>query len=1079
MEGEVKAIEIQGIVRNRTKLGVQDGQAEDLINLRFVDGAWRASGDGRLVHTMSGTQYTQLYVHTNVYHHLLGVNSGTLYWFAEIGTDGVSFCPLDNTTDRTNWPSDMQSLPTAPVALTTVSGNVDITQTGHLLAIIDEAGDFEYVLFKTGTKEYVQIQVDANGEQYDRNLYPYGGVHFNVNSPFDPELEKCKEAIIIKTEGIQLEQDQEDSTWTFPVDIPVHDAMTAFGKATEKNLFVNPFLVCAAIRLYDGTFLYASNPVLIYPRQPSSSGRRFYDTGLADYREFTDLDEKRVSVGVIPITSNGKNTFMHHIGYCNNDVTASAGTFSKYPQGTVYNWLSEYFRDDLPSYMGGFHYESEVMSDNHSWTTIVLGSHLTCSISEELINLMKYNKDVFKSFCIFVTPEVNPYSLDVNSAIPYKVTDTSSGRTNLDGAPVFLKRKTETQLIKSLMSQPMFLLKEYKEPSVLIENPLVDLSDDEGLLQNIVQRDRLPVEAMGRITYLPKITYQYNGRLHMANYKSTPFYGYPLDFFHLHNHSVKVEDDSWFSGVLRNLTGDNDAYHQYSKSQQYITTYADLISNGAPYFVVVVHIDSKQGEQIVSRYIPAYDTTTSVDGRADFIEDLGPILAYPDSRAKQMEIYYVNTYNGEQGQPPYSAFCKYKSFDLKPHTYLNISYFANPTLKPINLSDFTVVTRPYSIAELKALADMQNIEEYYPNGLKVSSAQNPMFFPVENTYQVGSAEILALMSNAIAVGTGQTGAAPLYVFCKDGVYALFVDASGEMTYPNSRVLARDVCNNPRSVTPTDDGVVFTTDRGLMMIAGEQVQKIGAPAEGDVWQYAVQISRDYYHFLAERLTLVAELPQSLCTSKDFLTYLRGAIVNYNHNERELMVTNPAESYSYVRDRDGNWSRRDYTAVEYVNNYPTSYRVETETVSNQNVRKFYKVDEEGDNNTPLEQRKEADNQFFYLSNVIKLDSIGFKQGMRFVVRGQFTTLTKTVPGKSGQTEIVPLPLGCYVFGSYDGRKWGRLGGNEKAGSFRDIGCKVERTDMRFFRVCLAGQITGDSRIDYMEMSVKPSVLNGKIR
>ena len=143
MQGTPKAIEIKGIVRNATVIGAQDGQAEDLINLRFMDGSWRASGDGRLVHTMSGTQYSQLYVHTNVYHHLLGVNNGTLYWFAEIGTDGVSFYPLDNTTSRTNWPSDMQNLPTAPVAVTTVVGELTIEQTGHLLTIIDGVDDFE------------------------------------------------------------------------------------------------------------------------------------------------------------------------------------------------------------------------------------------------------------------------------------------------------------------------------------------------------------------------------------------------------------------------------------------------------------------------------------------------------------------------------------------------------------------------------------------------------------------------------------------------------------------------------------------------------------------------------------------------------------------------------------------------------------------------------------------------------------------------------------------------------------------------------------------------------------------------
>lgn len=364
-------------------------------------------------------------------------------------------------------------------------------------------------------------------------------------------------------------------------------------------------------------------------------------------------------------------------------------------------------------------------------------------------------------------------------------------------------------------------------------------------------------------------------------------------------------------------------------------------------------------------------------------------------------------------------------------------------------------------------------EEYFPNGMKVSKPSNPLYFPVENTYQVGSSEILAICSNAIAIGTGQTGAAPLYVFCSDGLYALFVDASGQMTYSNARVIARDVCNNPRSITPIDTGVVFTTDRGLMMIAGNEVQEIGEPAEGDVLNYAggTELTNpQHIKFAKGALTKVAELPATLCDTTDFLTYLKdGAIVSYNHNERELIVSNPTKvtvdgvtsykyPYSYIMDRERNWSRRDYTADEYVNNYPTSYRLVN--------GEFYKVDEEGDNDTPLEQRKEADNQFFYLSNIIKLGSIGFKEAHRFVVRGDFEAQTNK-------------HIGCYILGSYDGRKWAVLGGNERTGSFTDIGCKIERTDVKFFRICLAGKVTGKTRIDYMEMSTKPSVLNTKIR
>ena len=714
---------------------------------------------------------------------------------------------------------------------------------------------------------------------------------------------------------------------------------------------------------------------------------------------------------------------------------------------------------------------------------MVLGSDLVCSITQDLVDVIERNKNIFQSFCIFVTPQVNVYNFDIEYAIPYK-RDESGWIYNAIGDSVFFERKKDKDIINELMNQQFFLLKEYgKNASDLLAEPIVNISDNNELLYNLSQQERLTEESFSRIIYLPKVSYMYNSRLHIANYKSYPFFGYPIDLYHLHNHSLKKQNGTWFSGVLHNLASNNDWYNQYRKYNKTITYYSDLVDANAPYFIVKVYINSPQGEKVVTRYIQAYNPSPSENGRADFIEDLNPLLTYPDSRATKMEIFYVDNYTTEDYIDPNDvnykacAWVKMKEFLLKPHTYLNIAYYIEPEMKPIKLSSFEQVLTIYeedgttiiiskTIPELKNLAKMENAEEYYPNGLKVSKTDNPLYFPVENTYQVGSAEILALMSNTIAVGTGQTGDAPLYVFCKDGVYAQFVDASGQMAYPNARILARDVCNNPRSVTPIDAGVVFTTDRGLMMIAGEQVQEIGAPAEGDVVQFWNAGSVDYSKIATASMQQIAGLPSELCSTTDFLTYLqdkgtsgKAAIINYNHNMRELMVSNPNYPYSYVLDREGNWSRRDYTASQYVNNYPTSYRVDKNG-------HFYKVDDEGNATTSLEHRKEADNKIFYLSNVIKLDSIGFKQAYRFVVRGYF----ETMDGKN---------IACVVEGSYDGRKFRPLGYNRKSGKFRDIGCIVERTDVRFFRICLSGQVTGKTRIDYMEMSAGASMLNTKIR
>lgn len=1179
-EGTPKAIEMMGIVRNATKIGVQDGQAEDLINLRFMDGGWRASGNGRQIENMpTGTIYEQLYVHTNIYHHLLGVNNGTLYWFAEIDNDGVTFYPLDGTTDRSQWPEDKQDLPTERVALTTVTGSMWVTQTGHLLTIIDEADDFEFIVFKRNSNEYKNAELDVNGKPTDRGIYPFGHIFFNLHQDKDA----------FEEEEFDLGTDDEQ-TATLCND----HRITVLSKVVKKNKFSRPFLVVAALQLYDGSYMYASAPQLMFPSQNAAPYYKNY------YRTSSGapvkLDSSDCDWYAIPGGENG--------GYY--------GTFSKGSPWALTGRAVPQF--NFPPFCCG-----GVSQNNHSAYKMKarnIAFDLTCSV-ESVDKILKENSELFKAFCIFITPEVDFYKNEDGEIKNFKLA-SSVGAEYYEDLKVYEPNiETMDKLKYTLFHSNFYLLKKYTSATIseLMQNNIVDLQTsalDEFILETIDignSKELLDIESSARMSYLPKVTYYYNGRLHIANYKARQFDGYPIDSFILNNHSVvESKTQGGTIGEVVPLLGDSDYSYatQWNKSKRnyldYDYYFDEVYPEGAGdaairikgkgdiFASITVKVVTDSGDQYVSRYIDAFDTTNPKWWTPRFIEDLSPILSFPDQRANEMTIRFMLVSSNDA-----VVFYK-KTFTLVPHPYLNIAYFASDNLAPIALNSFSgggldydqhstldgtdgISLVPYEetgivklylkgqegvdyyVTQFGPIKPPVNIfdTEYFPNGLKVSKTDQPMFFPVENTYQVGSAEILALMSNTIAVGTGQTGDAPLYVFCKDGVYALYVDDSGQMAYPNARILARDVCNNPRSVTPIDAGVVFTTDRGLMMIAGEQVLEIGAPAEGDVVQFWNSGSVDYSKIATASMQQIADLPSELCSATDFLTYLqdkgtsgKAAIINYNHNMRELMVSNPNYPYSYVLDREGNWSRRDYTASQYVNNYPTSYRVDADG-------HFYKVDDEGDANTTLEHRKEADNKIFYLSNVIKLDSIGFKQAYRFVVRGYFETIfanremitdtiddrkiivmglsidnlgigevlrmaylhiygmdawvsvgehgevgdilaleiydaltleniTKTFrpTGMPGEyitlikTETTERPaVACVVEGSYDGRKFKPLGYNRKSGKFRDIGCIVERTDVRFFRICLSGQVTGKTRIDYMEMSAGASMLNTKIR
>lgn len=1153
------AIEIKGIVRNQTKIGVQDGTCNDLVNITFKDGSWRVSSDGKMVYKLANN-YSQLYVHTNIYHHLLGVKDNKLWWFATIEND------LETVTNLET-----------PIDICEVHGDVTIVQNGHLLTIISNGvfNNINYSIFINSNSEYKKLNVNANGEQTDRGLYPFGRVHLNLDCDYKEGRvfkDTDTNAGFIKLDDIDINyQDsgalvpKEDEETTRTAALVWHNSMlAAFKKAKDANSFTRPFIAIVAIRLYDGSYLYASNPILLNPREKYNS----YKTLYVDNKDIKEGEFKELLYqhqGVRFIGDAREYEIADKVYY--KDVE---GVQLEIKAERVPNYYSGAISISNIHPMGGnILYDKETHLES-----IVIGADLLMTLGD--LSVITDNKDVFKGISIFITKEVDIYDM---SAEGYKkggvacfgayknVTGISESRTigNVMYRPSL---RSDREIANDLINSPFYLLREYNVNellSMMNTTTLVDLSDVKynGILSTIEQQKSLTVESFGRSEFIPKTAYQYNQKLHIGNYQSKQFHGYPIDCFHLSNHNLNIESNSFaVGGVLPKVKEGED--YQYGRQkfyfaensfsnhdEEYIDKYIiSARSNGLCYASISTTIETQQGNQKVARYILPYNcNSVNSEGSildeqpfqngdvANFIEDMSPILSFPDARATKMdvEITYLRVNN---------IVKRYKSFNLTPHPYLNIAYYLKDNLQPIDIGlEFSFKSTPLEEVDGEIVVsdplsytpppiEENNIEEY-PNGMKVSAINNPFIFPYENTYQIGSAEIVALMSNAVAVGTGQTGAAPLYVFCKDGVYALMVDSTGEMTYTNARIIARDVCNNAKSVTPIDSGVVFTTDRGLMTIAGSEVVEIGSAAEGDIFEISDTTDKaKKIMFNAFTMSQLAEFPQSLVDNTDFLTYLNGAIVNYNHNERELMVSNPDKDYTYVMDRNGNWSRRAFTAKEYVNNYPTSYRID-------NAGNFYKVDAD-DNDT---------NRVYLLSNVIKLGTIAFKQAYRLVVRGYFETNSAAygkvngIPVKvvgsfidrmkdggglqmayitqygqqmwvdvnndnyvlNGQIKILDLvtneditysvvsvnsgqyfrvvksyeKIGCYVFGSYDGRQWALLGGKEKGGKFTDIGCKISHTDIRFLRICLAGKLTKDTRIDYIEVSADGSALNSKLR
>lgn len=1080
MENNSQAIEIKGIVRNQTKIGVQDGQCDDLVNLRFKDGSWRVADDGKAIKHKDGSffiekGYSQLYVHTCLnYRHLIGLNSDNkLYWFANVLEDNETFEPILN--------DDGSASPVYIGQMT--KADVKISSIGNILIVLDKGVTTNYYIFNNSLGAYKEIDfLKADDNMFDSiNVFPYGKISFSTSPDNTFIVESYQPESIdynaIWESGYNNRVSESKVKELFPLTIADDLLVTALGKQKMNNKFTQPFMVCAALELYDGTYVLASNPVLMVPNMSSYHPSRDYPekyTGYA-YKGY----KIQQATGSTPWYQLVENFSGEHIttGWTGVGWQQSGFIGSLYPYNdSIFCTVASYKGKETGS-------PGKTMCEGTPLYAGAKGVDLEMHIEKNIFT--DSNKDTIKALCVFVSPQVPLYYFgnkeklgSYSALVQYADSDNHS---NMDSGEFLSavnatyrpqKRKLE-DVKKELLQSQFFLLKRYGRETDLTKISTIDLTTEDcvGLLENLTQQDMLPVEAFDRSTIIPNVDYIYNSKYHIANYNVSPFTGYPFRQYFQSVNRLSIKYNVEF--VIREY--DSDLQEAIKGDSTNPGIWGGLLSS------IKFYIKTDSGDSIVQKnvYIPyMYDKVSLND---PYFGIINPLISFPDNRAYKADLYIAIIQNDNKTVKSYR-----KTIALTPMTYYNIAAYIQDDLRHLLIDDSTLTVGEnvsinpsqkialdktfgiYDFSDWNGIPEgegwfLQYLDhetnkiqtESFPNSIKVSKTNNPMYFPVENNYSVGNNEIVALMSNAVAVGTGQTGDAPLYVFCKDGIYILIADPSGTMTYTNQPPIARDVCNNAKSVTPIDNGVVFTSDRGLMSIAGDKVIEIGGAAEGDVFDITDTSDKaKKIMFNAFTMPQLAEFPQSLIDNTDFLTYLKGAIVNYNHNERELMVSNPNKDYTYVMDRYGNWSRRAFTAQEYVNNYPTSYRIDKSG-------NFYKVDAD-DNDT---------NKVYLLSNIIKLGTIAFKQAYRLVVRGYFETEDDA-------------KLGLYVFGSYDGRQWALLGGNEKDqtynhGKFTDIGCKISHTDIRFLRVCLAGKLSKNSRIDYIEVSLDGSMLNGKLR
>ena len=336
-------------------------------------------------------------------------------------------------------------------------------------------------------------------------------------------------------------------------------------------------------------------------------------------------------------------------------------------------------------------------------------------------------------------------------------------------------------------------------------------------------------------------------------------------------------------------------------------------------------------------------------------------LYYPHPDAKTIQIL-ASPYGGTGSYYVYN-------FPLKSHPYMYGAYFYD--------SDFNIENyRTSYSSEQQARAALETADGYisYPNYIYTSEADNPFFFPAQAVNAVGSGEIIALKSASKAMSEGTAfGAAPLYAFCTDGIWPLTVGSTGLFVATNPPTRETLLDNDANAALQIDNSVVFLSDKGLMQLIGQRT---------------VLLSGD----LAERFTAISAggLPKwldinnlfgglSYMEAPDFISYIKGARLAFDYTNYRIIIFRPYNSsdvsthVAFIYDLTSKmWGTIDNRFVSAVEDYPQSI-----------------INSAGDNGIIMGQFGSDNNELIgggkciYTTRPLKLDKPDVRKTMRLLI------------------------------------------------------------------------------------------------
>ena len=404
-----------------------------------------------------------------------------------------------------------------------------------------------------------------------------------------------------------------------------------------------------------------------------------------------------------------------------------------------------------------------------------------------------------------------------------------------------------------------------------------DIVVNKEYLQSLTTRETMTDDYLSHDRITAKYSQTYNGRINLSGIRRELFQGFMAgSMFSYANNS----EASW------ELKKDGKVVLDFGSLDYRDISIQTMIEEGGERYIVNSYVSSHLAPFVSSMYTNGDFAPTS----------WGCYVFYPNTHATMMRIHAgIDTYEVK----------------LKPHDFLNGAY---------GVIDYELI-RKQNTTHTEPPTKLENIIDV-PNKIYTSEINNPFFFPVTGINTIGTGRILGIATAAKALSEGQFGQFPLYAFTDEGVWALEVNSTGG--YSAKQPITRDVCLSSKSITQIDSAVLFTTDRGIMLLQGSQAMCISDVLNGENAVPITVLPK------IDKILEHADLSKGSLRILPFMDFVRDCRMIYDYDHQRIIAYNTSKeyncNYAYIFSlKSKQWGMMQSNITDNVNSYPDALAV----------------------------------------------------------------------------------------------------------------------------------------------------------